>query len=114
MKEILNKIDTFLKFEITNELLIKLYYEIGSILINKDEEFIEKLENKLKLKYGIIIGFTKRNFINMIDFYKNKSYEENKNKLWKDIINMNYTKTDKNYPLEEIKELQKKIKGGKI
>lgn len=109
MNKIIDIINTFLKSNITNEKLIKMYYDIGKILSNKDEKYIEKLEYKLKIKYGIIIGFTKRNLINMINFYKSNTYLENKNKLWKDIINMNYTKTNKNYVLEEMIELKKKV-----
>lgn len=114
MNKIIYIIDTFLNSNITNEKLIKMYYDIGKILSDKSDEYIEKIEYKLKIKYGIIIGFSKRNLINMINFYKSNTYLKNKKRLWKDIINMNYTKTNKNYVLEEMIELKKKIIGGKL
>ena len=59
MKKIINIIDTFLESEINNEKLIKMYYDIGKILSSKDDKYIENIEYKLKIKYGIIIGFLK-------------------------------------------------------
>lgn len=71
--DIKNIIDKFLTEDINNEKLIKLYFKIGEYLVNKKE--LKELELFLKSTYGLTISFTKRNLINMINFYKN--YQDN-------------------------------------
>ena len=78
MDSILIKIDEYLNiksdYNKTSEQLINLYYEIGKYLYYHENDFKYKtiyvLEEKLRNKYGLVIGFTKRNLINMLNFYK--------------------------------------------
>lgn len=57
---------------IDNEILISLYYKIGAYLYERDlsARELKILEWGLQTEFGIVIGFTKRNLISMIQFYK--------------------------------------------
>jgi len=63
-------IDKVLKKDVSNSDLIKLYFNIGKILNDNPKLNVYLLEVYLKNKYGLMIGFTKRNFYNMERFYK--------------------------------------------
>lgn len=85
-KKIKSLIDEVLKQEITNARLIDLYYSIGKILINQNNKNLIDLENYLQTNYGIVIGFTRRNLINMINFaseYKEIDLDILKKVSWK-------------------------------
>lgn len=70
IKQIQSLIDNTLQKKITNEELIYLYYKIGEILENTKDKNLMELEINLKQKYGIVIGFSRRNFMNMMKLYK--------------------------------------------
>lgn len=70
IKQIQKLIEDTLKNEITNSNLIELYYQIRKILIQTKNKNLMELEMELKKEYGIIIGFSRRNFINMMKFYE--------------------------------------------
>lgn len=85
-KKIKSLIDKTLEQEITNDRLIDLYYSIGKILIKQNDKNLIDLENYLQKNYGIVIGFTRRNLINMINFaytYKDDYLDILKNVSWK-------------------------------
>lgn len=75
MKEDIEQIKQYIShtlyYPINNESLISLYYQIGSYLCNHHIPVsnLKILEWELKNQYGVIIGFTKRNFISMMHFY---------------------------------------------
>lgn len=81
MEEIIKKIDKLILIKdyfIVKEELIEIYYELGKYLYIKKSN-IDKVENILRNKYGLLIGFTKRNLKNMYNFYKiYKDYDINK------------------------------------
>lgn len=81
MEEIIKKIDKLILIKdyfIVKEELIEIYYELGKYLYIKKLN-IDKVENILRNKYGLLIGFTKRNLKNMYNFYKiYKDYDINK------------------------------------
>lgn len=110
---------------IDNEIIIELYYQIGKIIgINQiSVKDLKILEIELKQEYGIMIGFTKRNFIFMTEFYNTFSKKEIgslKQLTWFQIIKqMKHKNQDKieykkkqteNYILEEILKLQKNMR----
>jgi hypothetical protein len=68
MNDIQLKIEAVLKQKLTNQALIRMYYEIGSMMVDFDSKQIKKTEQMLKEKYGVVIAFTERNFIHMIHF----------------------------------------------
>ena len=68
MNDIQLKIEAVLKQKLTNQALIRMYYEIGSMMADFDSKQIKKTEQMLKEKYGVVIAFTERNFIHMIHF----------------------------------------------
>ena len=68
MNDIQLKIEAVLKQKLTNQTLIRMYYEIGSMMADFDSKQIKKTEQMLKEKYGVVIAFTERNFIHMIHF----------------------------------------------
>ncbi len=57
---------------IDNGILISLYYQIGYYLCNHHipTDTFKVLEWELQKQYGIVIGFTKRNLISMMHFYR--------------------------------------------
>lgn len=65
-----NTIEKVLNSTIDNSKLIGLYWNIGKMINNLNYRDLTKLERYLQTKYGIIIGFTRRNFNNMKKFYK--------------------------------------------
>ncbi len=68
MNDIQLKIEAVLKQKLTNQALIRMYYEIGSMMADFDSKQIKKTEQMLKEKSGVVIAFTERNFIHMIHF----------------------------------------------
>ena len=76
MNEIINiinkKLEKNLNYKKTSEDLIEIYFVIGNYLEQSKlgYETIYKLEELLRNKYGLVIGFTKRNLLNMIKFYQ--------------------------------------------
>lgn len=70
IKQIQELIENTLKNKLTNFELIQLYYQIGKILKETKDKNLMELEMELKKEYGIIIGFSRRNFINMMHFYE--------------------------------------------
>lgn len=77
-------ISNSLENEINNESLIRLYFDIGRVL--QDKKDLYSLELYLKNKYGIVIGFTSRNFKNMIlfyEFYNDVDFKQLVNIAWK-------------------------------
>lgn len=81
-KEWIEEIQTYildvLKKPVDNRILIDLYYKIGGYLSQKNLKTHELkiLEWRLQEQFGIVIGFTKRNFISMIHFYNMYSSSE--------------------------------------
>jgi hypothetical protein len=72
MDEIIKQIDILLKeteYKKIQEKLIKLYFFIGKSICDNNYN-IYSVENELRMKYGLLIGFTRRNIHNMITFYK--------------------------------------------
>ena len=129
MKQIQMYISKTLSHPIDNETLIKLYYQIGSYLriYNFAQKDLKCLEWKLQEVYGIVIGFTKRNFIWMIQFSKvyslldlnnlkqvswHQILKQLKQKKRKTIIPLNQLEGGNgmkhNYVLKELQEIQKK------
>ena len=88
MNNIEKQIDAVLNKKITNESLIRMYYEIGNTIKNYTSKELKELELKLKYKYGVVIAFTDRNFIHMIHFsnYSNKLLPEFEKITWKNIL----------------------------
>lgn len=84
MEEVLKKIDKLFKIEKDylkiSELLIDIYYSIGKYICNDNNyKVIYEIEEILRNRYGLIIGFTRRNLNNMYKFYKTyKNYDVNK------------------------------------
>lgn len=78
MDKIIKKIDNLINDNLKyNELypkLIEIYFEIGSYLFNNKNKFNYKIiydtEQKLRNRYGLLIGFSRRNLNNMIKFYE--------------------------------------------
>lgn len=69
MNEIINDFDKILllnDYEKISKEIIILYYKIGKFLQTND---VHKLENDLFNRYGLLIGFTRRNLRNMKNFY---------------------------------------------
>ncbi len=79
MKEDIEQIELYISHTlchpINNGALISLYYRIGSYLCNHHilVSTLKILEWEIKSQYGIVIGFTKRNFIFMMHFYRTYS-----------------------------------------
>lgn len=65
-------ISNVLSHPIDNSNLILLYYQIGAYLSthNFSSHDLKILEWELRQTYGIVIGFTKRNFLFMMQFYQ--------------------------------------------
>ena len=58
--------------------IIEIYYNIGKYILNEHKNIYE-IEDILREKYGLLIGFTRRNLNNMLKFYKTYSkYDINK------------------------------------
>ena len=58
MNDIQLKIEAVLKQKLTNQALIRMYYEIGSMMADFDSKQIKKTEQMLKEKYGVVIHFS--------------------------------------------------------
>lgn len=88
MNNIEKQIDAVLNKKITNESLIRMYYEIGNKIKNYTAKELKELELKLKYKYGVVIAFTDRNFIHMIHFsnYSDKLLPKFEKITWKNIL----------------------------
>jgi hypothetical protein len=129
MDEIIKKIDKLLNedlsYENTSQELVKIYYLIGKYIYENKTEFkykiIYEIEEKLRNKYGLIIGFTKRNLMNMYKFYNTyKEYDLNNLSLisWnKHLLIMKYDNKEQliNYCIRyniNKKDLEKIIKKG--
>lgn len=129
MNEIIKKIDDLfneeLNYEQTSKNLIDIYYMIGKYLsVNKTQfkyKNIYELEELLRNKYGLIIGFTRRNLMNMVTFYetyKDKNINELNKVSWNKhllILKQNNKEELLNYCIEyniNKKELEKIIKKG--
>jgi hypothetical protein len=85
MDNIIKKIDSLLKgkkdYDIVSYTLIEIYYEIGKYIFNnkKSYKIIYEIEDTLRNRYGLLIGFTRRNLNNMLKFYQiYKDYDINK------------------------------------
>lgn len=70
MYNVEKQIEAVLNQELTNENLIEMYYQIGSLICEYHLKQIKELELYLKQKYGVVIAFTERNLLNMIHFSK--------------------------------------------
>ena len=67
-----------LKHSVNNASLIMLYYKIGKYLseYSLSSHDLKILECELQSIYGIVIGFTKRNLVSMIQFYQSYLEED--------------------------------------
>ena len=76
--EVNQYISETLKQPVDNVSLIMLYYQIGKYLSEYpiSSHDLKRLEWKLQSIYGIVIGFTKRNFVYMIQFYQSYLEED--------------------------------------
>ncbi len=118
-----------LSHPMNHQTLFFLYYQIGKYLFQHKFETHELkiLEWELKKTYGIIIGFTKRNFIYMMQFYsmyptikafqnitwyqcvsllRIKDYEK-KQERYETYVKANQLKKTEDYLLLEMQQLQK-------
>ena len=94
--------------KIDNKYLIDLYWKIGKIIYISKLSYNEiiKLERYLQAKYGIVIGFTRRNFLNMKKFYKTYFNNERVYKMlqkvswYKHLWIMNNGRDEKEYLLD--------------
>lgn len=69
MDKILNKIDKLFmlkKYQLIQESLIEIYFELGRYLENNN---LNDVQNLLRERYGLLIGFSRRNLKNMQKFY---------------------------------------------
>lgn len=85
MDSIEMKIEAVLKKQLDNESLIEMYYEIGNLIRTYNSKQLKILVQSLKQKYGVVIAFTERNFVNMIHFslYKIELLPALKKITWK-------------------------------
>lgn len=91
MEEIIKKIDCVIDnkydYKYIKEEIVLIYYLLGKYLYNNKKSYnlIYEVEDILRKKYGLLIGFTRRNLNNMIKFYnlyQNKNIEELKKISW--------------------------------
>lgn len=68
MYNVEKQIEAVLNENLTNQKLIGMYYQVGSLIKEYQPKQIKDLELYLKNKYGVVIAFTERNLINMIHF----------------------------------------------
>ena len=84
MDKILFEIDNLLKekdYKIIQEKIVILYFNLGKYIYNNKCN-IYQIEDILRKKYGLLIGFTRRNLMNMSKFYSiYKNYDINILKL---------------------------------
>lgn len=74
INELLNEED----YDKISSKIIEIYYNIGKYILNEHKNIYE-IEDILREKYGLLIGFTRRNLNNMLKFYKIYSkYDINK------------------------------------
>lgn len=80
MEKIYNIIDNILQekeYKIIQESIIIVYYKIGKYIVDNNYS-IFTMEDNLRKRYGLFIGFTRRNIKNMIKFYNlYKNYDIN-------------------------------------
>lgn len=129
MNNIIRKIDNLLNKKMDyNEVsyaLIDVYYDIGEYLFNDKKTFKYKtvydVEDIFRNRYGFLIGFSRRNLNNMVNFYKiYKNYDIEKLKKIEWGIHLIIMKQDNkeeliNYCLEyniDKNNLKKIIKNG--
>lgn len=85
MEEIIKAIDKIIEnnydyFYIKEE-IVRIYYMLGKYLKENKKSYnlIYEVENILRKKYGLLIGFTRRNLNNMVKFYElYQNYDINK------------------------------------
>lgn len=82
MEEILNKINKILEdkkdYLYVKEEIIVVYFMIGKYLDKKNYNAVYQVEDILRKKYGLLIGFSRRNLNNIIKFYSiYKNYDIN-------------------------------------
>lgn len=76
MEEIIKKIDNILEknydYFYLKEEIVNIYYILGKYLNENKKSYnlIYEAEDTLRKKYGLLIGFTRRNLNNMVKFYK--------------------------------------------
>lgn len=85
MEEIIKKIDNILEknydYFYLKEEIVNIYYILGKYLNENKKSYnlIYEVEDILRKKYGLLIGFTRRNLNNMVKFYKiYQNYDINK------------------------------------
>lgn len=105
-EKIYNEINDFLNNEITNETLVYLFYKIGKLINNYNNRQLIDLELFLKSRYGIVIAFTKRNLINMINFSLKDDVNNYIDIPWKYIIKNKYIKDNNDDTLKELINLK--------
>lgn len=88
MYNVEKQIEAVLNEKLTNQKLIEMYYQIGSLIQQYQPKQIKELELYLKNKYGVVIAFTERNLINMIHFSNLNSdlLSKLKDITWKNIL----------------------------
>ena len=82
MEEILKKINKILEdkkdYLYVKEEIIVVYFMIGKYLDKKNYNAVYQVEDILRKKYGLLIGFSRRNLNNIIKFYSiYKNYDIN-------------------------------------
>ena len=73
MEQVYKEIDLILdnsNYLYVSKKLIEVYYLIGKLLSNKNYNEVHKTEQILREKYGLTVGFSRRNILNMIKFYE--------------------------------------------
>ncbi|MBE6159865.1 MAG: DUF1016 domain-containing protein [Lactobacillales bacterium] len=91
MEEIIKKIDNIIEnkydYKYIKEEIVLIYYLLGKYLYNNKKSYnlIYEVEDILRKKYGLLIGFTRRNLNNMVKFYslyQNENINKLKNISW--------------------------------
>lgn len=88
MEEIIKKIDNIIEnecdYKYIKEEIVLIYYLLGEYLLKNKKSYnlIYEVEDILRKKYGLLIGFTRRNLNNMVKFY-NLYQDKNIDKLKK-------------------------------
>ena len=80
MDKIINEIDEIMNIKndyfYISKKLVEIYYDIGKYLYNnknKSYKIIYDTEQLLRNKYGLLVGFSRRNLNNMLKFYETYS-----------------------------------------
>lgn len=75
MEEIIKKIDNIIDnkydYKYIKEEIVLIYYLLGKYLYDNKKSYhlVYEVEDILRKKYGLLIGFTRRNLNNMVKFY---------------------------------------------